>query len=189
MSDAPPPYRSGLAAGLGVVLVAGAILGIVDVVHAGGGALPILGLWALLALPIAIGVSLVLAAGNATWGVGWVRGAFGKFRDNPELDRAVAAILIAAAIIAGVLAIVVSKLAIGLVADVQRKEVGALLLGVVVVAVVPVLALGALPLFRVMRRVMAFVPSIGPLSRVVLLLGGAVALATAAGLYIIFRRL
>src|SRR5207302_159967 len=127
-----------------------------------------LGLWALLALPVAIAAGLVLAAGNATWGAGWLRGAFGKLRANPELDRAVAAILIAAAIVGGVLAIVVSKLAIGLVADVQRKEVGALLLGVVVVAAIPVVALGALPLFRVMRRVMAFVPAIGPFSRVVL---------------------
>src|SRR5438270_13430005 len=99
MSDAPPPYRSGLAAGFGIVLAAGAILGIVDVVHAGGGALPILGLWALLALPVAIAAGLVLAAGNATWGAGWLRGAFGKLRANPELDRAVAAILIAAAIV------------------------------------------------------------------------------------------
>src|SRR5512135_1016210 len=100
MSDAPPPYRSGLAAGLGIVLLAGAILGVADVVHAGGGALAILGLWSLLALPIALGVGLVLAAGNATWGIGWLRGVFGKFRDNPQLDRAVAAILISAAVVA-----------------------------------------------------------------------------------------
>jgi hypothetical protein len=188
-SDAPPPYRSGLAAGFGVVLVAGAVMGVIDVVHAGGGALAVLGLWALLALPIAAGVGLVLAAGNATWGTGWLRGLFRKFRDNPELDRSVAALLVAAAVIGGALALVISKLAIGLVADVQRKDVGALLLGVVVVAVVPVFALGALPLFRVLRRVTAFVPSFGPFSRVVLLLVGAAAAGAAAGMYIIFRRL
>ena len=189
MSDAPPPYRSGLAAGLGVVLLAGAVMAVADVVHAGGAPLPILGLWSLLALPFAAATAIVLAAGNATWGHGWVRGAFGRFRADPALDRAVSAILIAAAIIGGVLALVVSKLAIGLVADVQRKEVGALLLGVVVTALVPVLALGAIPLFRVLRRVTAFVPAFGPFSRVVLLLVGAATAAVAAGLYIIFRRL
>src|SRR6478672_6945292 len=130
MSDAPPPYRSGLAAGIGVVLLAGAIMGIVDVAHAGGAPLPILGVWMLVTLPIAIGTGLVLAAGNATWGVGWVRGMFRKLRDNAELDTAVSALLVAGALAGGVLALVISKLAIGLIADVQRKEVGALLLGV-----------------------------------------------------------
>ena len=72
---APPPYRSGLATGVGVVLLAGLVLAIADVVHTGGAPLQVLGLWSLLALPIAIGAGLVLAAGNATWGHGWVRGA------------------------------------------------------------------------------------------------------------------
>ena len=164
-------------------------MGVVDVVHAGGAPLPILGLWALLALPFAGGAAIVLATGNATWGNGWVRGAFRKFREDPALDRAVSAILISAAILAGVLAIAISKLAIGLVADVQRKEVGALLLGVVVAGIVPVLALGAIPLFRVLRRVTAIVPAFGPFSRVVVLLVGAAAAGVAATLYIVFRRL
>ncbi len=47
-----------MAAGLGVVLLSGLILGIADVLHAGGGfgfAPALLGLWALITLPIAIG--------------------------------------------------------------------------------------------------------------------------------------
>src|SRR6187549_115282 len=112
------PYRTGMATGLGVVLSAALVLAIVDIVHTGGGALPLLGLWALYALPIAIGVGLVLGAGSATWGDGWVRGLFARLRDDAELDKSVAAILIAAAIVGGMLALVVAKLSVGLVGDV-----------------------------------------------------------------------
>src|SRR5687767_1975996 len=135
----PPPYRSGLATGAGVVLLAGLVLAVADVVHTGGAPLQVLGLWSLLTLPIAIGAGIVLAAGNATWGTGWVRGLFRKFRDDDELDRTVSAVLIAAVALAGVLALAVAKLSIGLVGEVQRKNVGGLLLGVIVVALVPIL--------------------------------------------------
>src|SRR5438094_3268808 len=131
-------YARGLATGLGVVLSAGLVLGVADVVHAGGGALAVLALWSLIALPIAIGTGFVLGAGNATWGDGWVRALFRKLREDAELDRSVAAILIAAAILGGALVLGVGKLAVGLVADVQRKEVGARLLGVIVVALLPI---------------------------------------------------
>ncbi len=190
MSDgSPPPYRSGLASGAGVVLLAGAILATADFVHAGGGGLALFGLWAILALPIAIGAGLVLAAGNATWGAAWVRATFRRLRADSDLDRAVTAILIAAAVLGAVLAFGVAKLAVGLVGDVQRKGVGALLLGVVVVGLLPVLALGALPLYRVTRQIAGMIPAIGPLSRVVLLVVAAAGATVAAGLYVIFRRL
>ncbi len=192
MSDAnsrPHAYRSGMATGLGVVLLAGLVLALVDLAHTGGGALALLGLWALISLPVAVAVGLVLGAGNAQWGVGWIRGMFGRLRRDPERDQAVAAILIAAAILGGVLALVVSRLAIGLVGDVSRKAIGALLLGVMVVAAIPVIALGALPLYRATRRLTAVIPAIGPLSRVVLLLVAATGAMVLAGSYIVFRKL
>ena len=68
-----------MATGLGVVLLAGLVLAAADFVHTGGGlgpVPPLAALWSLIALPIAIGVGLVLGAGNATWGAGWVRGVF-----------------------------------------------------------------------------------------------------------------
>lgn len=184
-----PPYRSGMATGLGVVLLAGLVLAIFDVIHTGGAPLQVLALWALLALPPAVGAGLVLAAGNATWGPGWVRRLFARLRDDAELDRAVAAILISAAVLAGVLILGVAKLSVGLVGDVQRKSVGGLLLGVVVVALIPVLALGALPLHRVTRRIAAVIPAFGPVSRVVLLVVGAAIAVAAAGLFVIFKKL
>src|SRR5712691_6544313 len=87
-SEAPiaKPYRSGLATGIGIGLGAGLILAIADVVHTGEGAgplLPLLGLWAILALPIALGLGLALGAGNAQWGSGFVRRWFRRLRDEP----------------------------------------------------------------------------------------------------------
>ncbi|HEY5927124.1 MAG TPA: sulfatase-like hydrolase/transferase [Kofleriaceae bacterium] len=178
-----------MATGVGVVLLAGLLLAIVDLVHTGGAPLQVLALWSLLALPPAIGTGLVLAGGNATWGTGWVRRLFARLRDDSELDKTVAGVLIAAVVLAGVLILGVAKLSVGLVGEVQRKGVGGLLLGVVVVALIPLLALGALPLYRVTRKIAALIPAIGPLSRVVLLAaGGAVAVA-AAGLFVLFTKL
>ncbi len=190
MSDGPPPpYRSGLATGVGVVLPAALLLAIADRSHAGGGGLAIFGLWSLLALPIAIGTGFVLGAGNATWGAGWVRGLFRKLREDTELDRTVAAILIAGAVLAGILVLGVGKLAVGLVGDVQRKSVGGLLLGVLVVGLMPMLALGALPLYRVTRPITKAIPAIGPFSRVVVLVVGAIVAMVAAGVWVIVKRL
>ena len=39
----PTPYRSGLATGVGIVLLAGLVLAIADVVHTGGAPLQVLG--------------------------------------------------------------------------------------------------------------------------------------------------
>ena len=169
-----------MATGLGVVLAAGLVLAVVDVGHAGGGLLPLLGLWALYALPVAIGVGLVLGAGNAQWGEGWVRGLFRRLREDPALDKAVAAVLIAIGVIGGILVLVIAKLSVALVGDVARKSVGALLAGVATVGAMPVLALGALPLYRVLRHVTGVIPAFGPFSRVVLLLLAAVAGALVA---------
>jgi len=181
-----------MASGLGVVLLAGLALAVADIAHTGGGLgpiAPLLALWALIALPIALGAGLVLGAGNATWGGGWVRGLFARLRDDGELDRNVSAALVAAALLGAVLALGVAKLSVGLVGDVQRKAVGGLLLGVVVVGAIPLLALGALPIYRVARRITGLLPAIGPVSRVVLLVASAAIAGAAAGLYVIFNML
>jgi choline-sulfatase len=196
-----PGYRAGMATALGVVLLAGLVIAVADIWHtrgplhdggpsAGLGRAPVLlAMWSLVALPLALAVGLVLGAGNATWGDHWIRGALRRLRADPDLDRAVSAALIAAAVLGGVLVLGVARLALALVAEVHRKSVGALLLGVVVVGALPVLALGALPIYRVARRITALLPAIGPISRVVLLVAGAAAAGTLAGLYVVFRKL
>ena len=182
-------YRSGLVAALGTVLGAGAILALVDVIHAGGGPLAIPGLWALLALPLALATGLVLGAGNATWGDGFLGRFLRRLRADRDFDRNCAAALIAAGVVGAVLAFGVSKLAMGFVANVERKPVGAQLLGVVTVALVPILAVLSLPLYRGARYVALAVPANGPLSRVVVLVVGVAALVAAAGAFVVFRRL
>lgn len=143
-----------MATGLGVVLLAGLILGVVDIAHTGGGvgfAPALLGLWALLTLPFALFIGLVLGAGNAQWGDGWIRRVFANLSDEPEVDRSVYAGLLTAVALCGVLAITIAILSLGLVANVNRKPVGALLLGGAVVANLPLFVLGALPLYRGIR--------------------------------------
>jgi arylsulfatase A-like enzyme len=191
-APAAQPYRAGMATGAGAVLIAGLVMLIVDVVHTGGGllALPALaGLWAVVTLPLALAVGVVLGAGNATWGVGFVRAGLARLRRDRDLDRAVAGALIAAAVVAGVLVLVVARLAGLLVAGRARVEIGALLVGVLTVAALPVLALGALPLFRATRRLAALVPAFGPVPRVVVLLIVAFAAVVTAGLYVVFTML
>jgi choline-sulfatase len=154
---APPavhPYRSGMVAGLGVVLAAGLVLGLIDVIHTGGGvgfAPALLGLWALITVPFAVFVGLVLGAGNAQWGTGWVLRFFRRLVDEPELDRSVFSILYAVAVLAGVVVIVVAIFALGLVGSVQRKNIGALIAGAMVVGTLPLIALAAIPLYRGIR--------------------------------------
>src|SRR6187402_3329720 len=106
MQSRATPYRSGMAAGLGAVLVAALALATVDIVHTGAraDALPVqLGLWALIALPLGLFAGTVLGAGNATWGEGWIFGLARRLREDPELDRSMAAALVAAGGIGGVL--------------------------------------------------------------------------------------
>ncbi len=178
-----------MATGVGVVLAAALVVALADVVHTGGATLAVLGLWALIALPVAIGVGIVLGAGNATWGDAWVRRSFGALREDSALDQRLAAILLAAAVLAGVLAIVIGKLAVVLVGGVERKAIGGLLLGVVVVGIVPLIAVGAVPLFRITRKITSVVPAIGPLSRTVVLVVVGAGLGVIAGLYVVYTKL
>jgi len=189
MSSSQAPYRNGMATGVGVVLAAALVVAIADVVHTGGAVLAVMGLWALIALPVAIGVGVVLGAGNATWGDGWVRSAFRSLREDDALDKRLAAILLAAAALGGVLAIVIGKLAVGLVGSVERKSIGGLLLGVIVVGIVPVIALGAVPLYRITHRITGVLPAIGPLSRTVALVVAGAGLGALAGLYVVYTKL
>ena len=185
-------YLAGFSTAFGCVLASALVLGLVDLAHTGGGAAPIpaiLGLWALLALPLALGAGLVLGAGNATWGEGFIRGALRRLRDDRTLDQTIAGALIAGALVGGVLALAVSKLVGPLVLSVQRQNVGALLLGVATVALVPILALGAIPLYRITRIVARAIPAAGPLSRVMMLLVLAAAGLAASALFIIYRQL
>ncbi len=131
----------------------------------------------------------MLAGSRATFGAGALGAGLRRLRQDRALDVAFTGAVLAAAIVALLLVVVVAKLAMTLVASVQRKDTGALLLGVSVVIAVPFVALLGLPIFRVTRRAASIVPALGALPRVaVLAVGGLLAIA-GLGLFVVFTRL
>jgi choline-sulfatase len=190
LSPSPRPWRDGLAAGVGPALVAGAIVALIDAATSGFGALPhLLALWLPVALVIGLVAGLISAGVLATHGDGVVRGGLRRLRDDRELDIALTGAVLAGVIVALILVAFVGVAAKALVADVQRKSTGALLLGVAIVALLPVFALLGYPFYRVTRRLAAFVPAAGSAPRllVLLALGGVAILAL--GLFVIFTQL
>src|SRR5881394_2197144 len=160
------PYRAGLRLGVGAGLVAGLILAGVDIGQAAGkagglGFAPVvLALWGGFGVVIGLIVGSVAGAIGATWGDEAIVRGVRRLRADRELDVSYAAAVLAAAAMLVVLALLVSRLAVPLVAGVQRQAVGALLLGVVIAAAVPVLAALFIPVFRVTRRIAARLPAL-----------------------------
>ena len=189
------PYLHGLVRCLGATLFAGLLLGLLDVAmtfgHARGAGFiaPLLALWAVPALLIGIGLGIVGGALDATWGVNALGRARQHLRDNAGFDRALTSAVLAAAVILAILALVISKLAVPLVANVSRHETGGLLLGVIVIALVPMLALAGRPVARITRKFVGIVPPIGPLPRVLVLALLGFALIIAAALFFVFTKL
>jgi arylsulfatase A-like enzyme len=195
MAQSRSPYLAGARAGLATGLGAACMMAIID----GGNAiksganvgimLPLLALWLSLGLGLSAGLTVLLGAANATWGEGFIRRGFAALRDDAVLDRSVAGILLAVALTAPLMIVAVAKLAMTLVADVERQSVGALLLGVVLVAVVAALALVALVVFRATRRLAFAIPRLGSMPRSVLLVVLSIAAVMAIGLFVIFKQL
>lgn len=160
------PYRDGFLAGLGSALLAGLVLTLVDAViassgPAGFGALPtVLGLWA----PVILGFGVyagALGAGLAAFGPR----PFRRLRDDAALDANLAAALAAGAIMLVALAIVLGPPMKMLVVKAKRNEAGAHLMKVIAVLAVIGLAGAALPAQRLLRRVTAALPVLGPFPR------------------------
>ncbi|MBP9088041.1 MAG: sulfatase-like hydrolase/transferase [Kofleriaceae bacterium] len=194
-SSSAAPYKDGLRTGLGVALGASTLLAFFDIVRSmmsgasAGGALPLLGMWSMLGLFVGLGLAVVLGAGNATWGTGFVRRGLAALRDNTDADRNATAVLLAAVMMIPPLVLAVAKLSVDLVGNRERKDVGGLLLGVIVVVALVVLAIAALPMYRMMRRMVVVVPRLGGVPRlVVVLLGGGLAVL-AATLFFVFTKL
>lgn len=185
-------YRRGMAAGLGAGLGAALVLGLLDIVLSGGfgAAGPLLGLWLAFGLLVGAPLGLVLGAGNATFGPAFVRRGVRRLADERARDIQTSAALVAALIVVLPAIVIIGKLAVGLVGNVERKATGGLLLGVVVIALLPLLAAAALPVFRVTRRVARFIPHPGriPATLVVLILGG-LAVILSVGAYVLFTQL
>jgi arylsulfatase A-like enzyme len=128
---------------------------------AGFGAMPtVLGLWA----PAVLGFGVyagAIGAGLATFGAR----PLARLREDERLDANLAAALAAAAILLVVFATVLGPPLKVLVVKGNRREAGAAVMKAFAVLGVIGLAGVALPLQRVLRRVTAAIPVLGPLSR------------------------
>ena len=192
----PTPWRDGIAAGMGAGLAGGIGVGLFDVVEtarsAPGGlgfAPSLLALYCVPALIVGGYAGLVAGAVRAIWGERAIGRALARLKGDPELDRAAAAVVIAAAIALLPVLFWVKKASVPLVGLPERKNVGALLLGIATVGVIPLCGLLALPIYRGARRAMAFVPSLGPIPRVAVVVAGGVGLIGIAALYFAVTRL
>jgi arylsulfatase A-like enzyme len=188
-TPAARPWRDGLTAGIGAALLAGLVVALIDASSAGFATFPtLLALWAPIALGVGIGLGLIVAGFRATFGDGALRAAYRRLDQDRELDVSATGVVMAAAVLAALLVGAVAVLAKTLVAGVQRQGTGALLLGVSVVVLVPVLGMLGLPVYRGTRFVASGVPRRGP-PRVLALLGLGVVLLVAAAGHVIFNQL
>lgn len=198
MADAEvaPKYRHSFAAGIGAALAAGLVAAIADMVlTAGHGKFTgeligiTLGLYALPSLVMGVAIGAVAGAWQQTYGPGSFSGVFRRLRADRDLDKIVCGAVLAGAVIAVVFVAFSTVAAMKLVAGVERKSVGAVLLGLVLVAALPLLAVGGLPVYRVTRRIAAFVPRLGPIPATLTLIGAATIGGVALLVFFIFTRL
>jgi arylsulfatase A-like enzyme len=195
MADSSSPYKDGLRTGFGLALSAAAIMALIDAAMAlkDGASVaiapPLFGMWAALGLLLAVCLAIFFGAGNATWGAGFLRRGLATLRDNQQADKTITSAFMAAAITAPLLIVAVAKLSGTLVANRERADVGGLILGVVTVIVVAVLGLVAIPLFRVTQKIVAFIPRVAGLPRLIVVIALGVAAVTAAAMYVVFTKL
>jgi arylsulfatase A-like enzyme len=195
MIDSTSPYRVGLRAGVASGLAAAALLAVADVAQAASGsqglgfALPVLALWLGCGVVVGVGLGLVAGAVAATWGAGAVRRGLGALQTDAALDRAVAAGILAGFATLALLALAIARLALALVAGVERQQVGALLVGACSAVAIPLFALVAIVLSRATRHVVAAVPRTARIPRTLMLLAIAIVGGAAAVLGFIFLRL
>ncbi len=160
------PHRDGFVAGFGCALVVGLLLALIDGAAASSGpagagvVLTVLGLWA----PAVLGFALYAGAiGAGLAGLG--PRPFARLRDDAPLDANLAAAIASAAIMLVALAIALGPPMTMLVVKAKRNVAGAHLMKVIAVLAVIGLAAAALPAQRLLRRVTAALPVIGPLPR------------------------
>jgi arylsulfatase A-like enzyme len=188
------PYRAAFAAMVGTALGAGLMTTLVEALLTLRGAQGVrsgdavaftrvaLGLYLGLALVVGLSEGVVVGAFRATHGEGGLRAGWRRLVADIELDRRVAGALLAGALVALVFALLVAGLAMSLVAKVERQSTGALLLGFVAVALVPVLVALWYPAYRVTRPVARAIPrgASFPATATLVLAGGAAAFVLVA---------
>lgn len=184
-------YLRGFATGLAAALIAALVLAGADVATSSSWSAigPLVSLWLVLGLAVGVPFGLILGAGSATFGSRFVGRAAAHLAVHPATDRSVAAALLAVLAVLLPSVLLIANLAVALVGNVERKSVGGLLLGVTVVALLPVLAALALPVFRFTRHLAKAIPRPAGLPATIGLALGALLLIVAAGAFFVFTRL
>ncbi len=198
-SEVYHPYRRAVAAALGAALVSGLAVALVDSILTARAAPPEVGFGSLFLLQLGLYLGPALSAGLLAGVIGGAVGAtFGPYaasrlldrlRYDAELDRNLVAGMIAASLAALLFAGIVAFCSLKLVGAVERKQVGALLLGAVAVFTLPLLVALWLPLHRLARLAARAVPPIGPIPGSVVFLTVASMVGIVAVFYIIKTRL
>jgi choline-sulfatase len=193
----PGLYRRALASAVGSALLAALVVGGGDVALTLGQAEGVrpaqavffAGITLLLYLAVAVGVGLfegvVAAAVRATH----PEPILARLRRDDGADREVTAALLAALVVAVGYALAVAVLGLRLVAQPERKAVGALLLGGAAVAALPVFVLAAYPVQRLTRRIATVVPRLGAVPRALVAALVVIAAAFAAVAFVVVTRL
>jgi len=192
------PYADSLGAAVSAALVVGLIVAVVDVIvtrgrapdaPTGGLAMVTLGLYALPCLFYGVALGVLGGAWRATFGDGALGRSWRRLRDDRELDARACGAILAALVVAALFAGVAALASMKLVASVQRASVGAMLLGAMLAMLVPVMALAALPVYRVTLRIGRVVPAIGPVPAAAALVVASLGLGLCAALFVLFTKL
>jgi arylsulfatase A-like enzyme len=187
----PTPWRDGMAAGMGAALTGGFLVALFDVIEtarsAPGGlgfAPSLVALYMVPSLVVGGYAGLVAGAIKRIWGDRALGRAIARLSDDVELDHTVSAALIATVIALLPVFVWILRATVPFVGEVSRKNVGALLVGVSTIALLPLCALLALPIYAAARRVIAVMPWLGPIPRaIVIVVGGVVMIGTGALYY------
>lgn len=190
-------YRDSLAASLSTTLGAAVILSLADWlvtrsrVATGGGELLVIiaGLYAAPALCVGVLIGLVIAALRATHGHDLLETLRIRLVHDDRFDRAVTGGLMAAALVAALFAGIAAMAALALVAEVQRQETGAVLMGLTLAASIPLVGLLAWPLYRATRVAAAAIPRTRRVPRVAVVAVTSATLAVALALHVLFTQL
>jgi arylsulfatase A-like enzyme len=195
-----PMYLRALAATLGAALATAVVLPALELLWAMRGASGLAGgrgsflaiaagLYALPLLALGLCAGLVAGAWRATFGAGALARLWRRLRDDADTDRTAAAGMLAGVAVALLFAALAAVAALALVGAVERKAVGAVLLAIVLLGLIPTLAPLSLPVYRLTRIAVRVVPRPGGLPITATLIAAGVLGATGAGLWFVFMRL
>ena len=192
------PYLHSLCAAMVAALFAAIAIAVIDIALAASRTdlsitpdfvLITCSLYALPALCIGGLTGLVVGAWRVTMGDGVLSRTYKRLLQDPAADTRAAGATMAAMLVSLVFAGLVAIAALTFLGDVQRKGVGALLVGMSSILCLAVCAPLGLPIYRITRHVARFVPRTGRISRTLVTVLAAFLVAALALTWIVTSKL